>query len=76
MTLDFQKYRLMQQMTTCSQILKHLLQRLDDIENDTATLPEIKLAEIKKIREEIAKVGQEIDTIKKEITLLNSYRVN
>jgi hypothetical protein len=33
-------------------------------------------SEIKIIREDITKVNQEIDNIKKEINLLNGYQVN
>lgn len=35
-----------------------------------------KLTEIKKIKEEITKVGTEIDSIKQEITLLSAYNIN
>jgi len=56
--------------------VKLLMQKINEIETDTQTPAIEKLSQIKKIREELSKVGTEIDIIKKEITLLNAYRVN
>lgn len=56
--------------------IKKLLEQIEEIEHDSVTPQNEKLLQIKKIREEIAKVSQEIDNLKKEITLLNTYRVN
>jgi peptidoglycan hydrolase CwlO-like protein len=50
--------------------------RIAEVENDTETPLEDKVSQIKKIKDEITKVGTEIDSIKKEITLLNAYNVN
>ncbi len=63
-------------MLACSYTVKNLLARIYALEEDTQVSVEEKLSQIKKIREEITKVGMEIDSIKKEITLLNSYNVN
>jgi hypothetical protein len=63
-------------MLACSYIVKKLLMRIAEIEGDTETSLEDKVFQIKKIKDEITKVGTEIDSIKKEITLLNAYNVN
>jgi peptidoglycan hydrolase CwlO-like protein len=57
-------------------MLKDLLSKIDEIEKDPNLTVSEKRVEIKKIREDIAKVGTEIDNLKKEITLLNTHRVN
>jgi type I restriction-modification system DNA methylase subunit len=56
--------------------LRNLLGQIKEIEEDTQTDVTVKLSQIKKIKEEITKVGTEIDSIKREITLLNTYNVN
>ncbi len=56
--------------------LRNLLGQIKEIESDTKADVNVKLFQIKKIREEITKVGMEIDSIKREITLLNTYNVN
>lgn len=56
--------------------IKKLLQQIKEIEDDSVTPANEKLSQIKMIREEIAKVAEEIDNLKKEIRLLNTYRVN
>lgn len=63
-------------MLACSYIVKKLLMRIAEVESDTETPLEDKVSQIKKIKDEITKVGTEIDSIKKEITLLNAYNVN
>jgi hypothetical protein len=56
--------------------VRKLLEEIYEIEADTQ-MPDItKLSRIQKIRAELTKVNVEIDNVKKEITLLNSYRVN
>lgn len=57
-------------------IVKSLLRHLNDVEANPQ-MPEIeKLSEIKKIREELDKIGAEIDTVKNEITLLKTSHIN
>lgn len=56
--------------------LRNLLDQIKEIEADGQTDDNVKLFQIKKIKEEITKVGMEIDSIKREITLLNTYNVN
>lgn len=56
--------------------VKDLLSQIKQIENDNVTDPNEKLSKIKMIREEINKVGIEIDNLKKEITMLRAYNVN
>lgn len=63
-------------MLACHFTLKRLLRKIADLEADTESSLDEKFSQIKKIREEMTKVGSEIDTIKKEITLLNNYNVN
>ena len=63
-------------MLICNYIVRDLLNKISEIEEDTeATITE-KISKMKKIRDEITKVGTEIDNLKKEINLLNTYRVN
>lgn len=54
----------------------NLLTQIKEIESDAQASDNEKLSRIKKIKEEILKVGTEIDSIKREITLLNTYNVN
>lgn len=56
--------------------VRHLLKKLDDIEQDTQTTNENKLAQVQKIREEMSKISKEIDNIRNEITLLDAHKVN
>lgn len=56
--------------------VKNLLAKISALEVDTEMTLEEKLSQIKKIKEELTKVGTEIDSIKKEITLLNTCNVN
>ena len=57
-------------------VLHNLLSQIKEIEADANTDVNTKLSKIKKIKDEITKVGTEIDSIKREITLLNTYNVN
>lgn len=63
-------------MLACRYTVKKLLISIVELEKDAEAPLETKIAEIKKIKDEITKVGTEIDSIKKEITLLNAYNVN
>lgn len=63
-------------LSVAYQSVKELMAELKRIEADTKTPAIERLSQIKKIREELNKVGDEIDSIKREITLLNAYRVN
>lgn len=58
------------------QTLKNFLKQIKEIEDDTISSVNNKFSKIKKIQEEISKVGVQIDIIKKEITLTNSYNIN
>jgi ribosomal protein L29 len=53
-----------------------LLDQIQEIEADVKTSDKEKFSQIKKIREEIAKVGTEIDNLKSDIMILNTHRVN
>jgi len=70
------KATLQAKLLICRETVQDLLRQLDVIENDIQTSNEIKLAQTKKIREEIKKIGQEVDNIKNEITMLDTYNVN
>ena len=63
-------------MMVCSYTVKTLLSKIAALELDTKLPVEEKFSQIKKIKEEITKVGTEIDSIKNEIILLNSYNLN
>lgn len=73
---DIRRDQLAAKMLVCSYIVRGLLDKIRTLEADTQVPPEEKFSEIKKIKEEMTKVGTEIDSIKKEITLLKSYSVN
>ncbi len=73
---EYRRAQLSANMLACSYTVKNLLAKIYALEADTQVPVEEKLSEIKKIKEEITKVGTEIDKIKKEITLLNNYNVN
>lgn len=73
---DQRRVQLSTNMLICSYTVKKLLLKIAELEQDTEAPLEAKLSEIKKIKDEITKVGTEIDSIKKEITLLNTYNVN
>jgi type I restriction-modification system DNA methylase subunit len=73
---EYRRARLSANMLACSYVVKKLLMRIAEVEADTETPLEDKVSQIKKIKDEITKVGTEIDSIKKEITLLNAYNVN
>ncbi len=63
-------------LVVAKETVRSLLFRIQEIEGSVQLGENEKLSEIKKIKEEMIKVGMEIDNIKKEITLLNTYHVN
>ena len=69
--VDFQT-----QLMLANSTVRDLLRQIDDVEKDFDSSVSEKLAKIKKIKEEITKVGTEIDNIKREIRLLTTYNVN
>lgn len=73
---DWRKDQLAAKMMTCSWTLRELLTRIGELENDKELSMNEKVVQIKIIKDEITKVGTEIASIKKEITLLNAYSVN
>lgn len=73
---DVRRDQLAMKMLVCSYIVRELLDKIRTLETDTNVPPAEKFSQIKKIRDEMNKVGTEIDNIKKEITLLKSYSVN
>lgn len=70
------KNELTTKMLICNLTLKNLLTQIKSIENNDQLSLNDKLVEIRKIQEEIKKVGMEIDIIKKEITMVNAHKVN
>jgi len=62
--------------TSCKWELKHLLGQVKEIEKDKYANENDSLVKIKIIREQITKVGMEIDSIKKEIMMLSSRNTN
>jgi hypothetical protein len=73
---ETRKAQLTIQFKFCVDILKDLLNQIKCIENDTQESTNDKLLKIKKIREELSKVGTEIDSIKKEIKIIRTYSLN
>lgn len=63
-------------MKMCSHILKELIQQIKYIENDNKISINDKILKMKKIMEELSKVGTEIDNIKKEIKLEQTRNLN
>ena len=73
---DFRRISLNAKLVVCSHTVKSLMVQISEIEADTQVPANEKLSKIKIIREELSKVGMEIDTVKKEIKLLNEYSIN
>ena len=73
---ESKRVQLSANMLACNYTVKTLLAKISALEADQQLSIDEKLVQIKKIKEEITKVGTEIDSIKKEIILLNSYDVN
>ena len=63
-------------MKACMHTLKSLLRQIKTIEADTQSPINDRILQIKKIQEELGKVGTEIDSVKKEIKLLRIYTLN
>ncbi len=63
-------------MLVAAHTARNLIEQIKKIEEDIQVPAIEKLSQIKKIREEITKVGAEIDDIKKSIMLLNTHNVN
>jgi len=73
---ETRKAQLTIQLKFCVDILKDLLNQIKCVENDTQESTNDKLLKIKKIREELSKVGTEIDSIKKEIKIIRTCSLN
>jgi hypothetical protein len=73
---NIRKTQLTIKMKVCLHVLKTLLQQIKTIEADKQAPINDRLLQIKKIQEELSKVGTEIDTIKKEIKLIQTYNLN
>lgn len=69
-------YAQQSKLLICKLKLEQLLDQIKKIEINTQLSISDKISKIKIIKEEIDKVGKEIDIIKKEITLQESYNVN
>ena len=67
---------LQDKLLICRNTLQDLTMQIKKIEEDTQTPAIEKFPQIKIIREEIVKVGMEIDKLKNEIKLMSVYRVN
>jgi len=74
--MNQRKFSLSVRMTVCNHIARDLLSKICDIENDTKTSTDEKIEQMKKIRDEIMKVSDEIDNIKKEIKLISDCSIN
>ena len=75
MTVDL-RVQLSAKMLVCSYTVSDLLNKIRMLEEDTKMPLPDKLVEIKKIRNEIEKVGTEIDGIKRSLRLLEMYNIN
>jgi hypothetical protein len=73
---DSRKVSLSAKLLVCTHNVRDLITQIKKIEDDTQTSVNEKLSKIKIIREEITKVGMEIDKLKNEIKLLGAYSVN
>jgi len=76
MTPEAKKSQLAIQLQLYSNILKDLLNQIKCIENDNQTSNNDKFLQMKKIRDELSKVGTEIDSIKKEIKIVHTQNLN
>lgn len=76
---DSRRISLSAKLLVCTHTVRSLItqiKEIEEIEVDAKASVNEKLSKIKMIREEINKVGTEIDKLKKEIILLNTYSVN
>jgi septal ring factor EnvC (AmiA/AmiB activator) len=77
MTIDIARHTaLTAKLLVATHVVRDLISQIRKIEADQQTSLNEKLSQIKKIREEIEKVGTEIDNIKRELKLLHTYNVN
>lgn len=56
--------------------LQLLIKKIDDAKEDKSLSLEERKARLKKFREQISVISQQVDTLKKEINLLTQYKVN
>jgi hypothetical protein len=63
-------------MLIAAHTARGLLEQIKKIEENIQTSTMEKFSQIKKIREEIVKVGVEVDNIKREFTILSTHNVN
>ena len=63
-------------LTVCKLRLEYLLEQIKKINDDEQLSVSDKVSKIKIIKIEIDIVGQEVDTIKKEINLSKTYTIN
>lgn len=74
------KEELFHRITNCKYRLKILLLRIEEaqaaIDGKSNVDLNTQISEIKIIRQDIAKVNQEIDIIKREINLISGYQIN
>ncbi|HEY5267983.1 MAG TPA: hypothetical protein VII94_02520 [Candidatus Saccharimonadales bacterium] len=75
MNRDVQQ-KLATKMLTYRNVVKTLLDRIKTLEGNTQFTTEEKIPKIKKIRQELSKVGTEIDNIKNELNLISAYKIN
>jgi peptidoglycan hydrolase CwlO-like protein len=73
---DSRKISLSAKLLVCTHTVRDLITQIKKIEDDVQAPANEKLSKIKMIREEITKVGMEIDKLKKEIMLLGAYSIN
>ncbi len=76
MDTSLRKIQLTIKMKVCLHTLKSLLREIKAVEADTQSPINDRVLQIKKIQEELSKVGTEIDNIKKEIKLIHTYSLN
>tara|TARA_B110000503_G_C6823541_1_gene279887 strand:- start:42 stop:266 length:225 start_codon:yes stop_codon:yes gene_type:complete len=70
------KEALYARITLFKYALKDCIKEISILENNINIDANSKLSKIKIIREEINKIANQIDKVKKEIILVNSYDVN
>ena len=73
---DSRKISLSAKLLVCTHTVRDLITQIKKIEDDAQAPVNEKLSKIKIIREEITKVGAEIDKLKNEIKLLRAYSIN
>lgn len=73
---NFSRLDIFNKLMKCKLQLNDLLSKIKEIEESLELSENSKIDQIEIIRSEIAKIAQEIDGIKKEINLLDGFRVN